>query len=233
MQQNVIVLEQDVAEKREPTHSVPKANFMDELMSLKKQSKSIGRSTLAINSANGSQDETGADPESNKNYSSFHVSSQIMSPVSGVRTVAGETEVNNTLDDQDDIDETKRGEGGHSVSLARVVPSIKNSGVTMRTSNNLNLYSRPGAVENHDLLQKRNCLLLKNNLIEHHNYVALPPLIWKHIYSWYSADWSIVRFLRRDSAQGVILGLYPLNDGNDRHETTHLDTDCEGGLATV
>ena len=139
------------------------------------------------------------------------------------------TEVENTL--EDDIDESRRGEDRDF--LARVIPSIKNSGVTMRTSNNLNLYARPGPVENHDLLQKRNCLLLKNNLIEHHNYVALPPLIWKHIYSWYSADWSIVRFLRRDSAQGVILDLYPLHDGVDRHETTHLDTDGEGALATV
>ena len=69
--------------------------------------------------------------------------------------------------------------------------------------------------------------MLKNNLIEHHNYVALPPELWKHIYAWYSADWSIVRFLRRDSAQGVILDLYPVH-GADRYETTVQDTDGEG-----
>lgn len=132
------------------------------------------------------------------------------------------------------MEETRQGEEVNEVTtLARVVPSIKNSGVTMRTSNNLNLYARPGIVENHDLLQKRNCLLLKNNLIEHHNFVALPTEIWKHIYAWYSADWSIVRFLRKDSAQGVILDLYPLN-GMDRMDTNqNLDTDGEGAQTTL
>ena len=113
-----------------------------------------------------------------------------------------------------DVDETKQGE--EAVSLTQMVPLIKNLGVTMRTSNNLNLYSRPGPIENHDLLQKRNCLLLKNNLIEHHDYVALPSEIWKHIYQWYSSDWSIVRYLRKDSAQGVILDLNPNYEQTNR-----------------
>ena len=73
--------------------------------------------------------------------------SRIKSPVSGIDTLRV-TEVENTL--EDDIDESRRGEDRDF--LARVIPSIKNSGVTMRTSNNLNLYSRPGPVENHDLL---------------------------------------------------------------------------------
>ena len=64
-----------------------------------------------------------------------------------------EAAADTTMLDELDVDETKRGE--NDISLARVVPSIKNSGVTMRTSNNLNLYSRPGPVENHDLLQNR------------------------------------------------------------------------------
>jgi len=102
----------------------------------------------------------------------------------------------------------------------------------MRTSNNLNLYARPGPIENHSLLQQRNCLQLKSNLIEHHNYVALPADIWKHIYAWYSADWSIVRFLRRDTTQGVILELYS-NQESERFETQNMDTDGEGALATV
>jgi hypothetical protein len=59
--------------------------------------------------------------------------------------------MDNTFDEENDVNETKQGEE-EAVSLARVMPSIKNSGVTMRTSNNLNLYSRPGPVENHDLL---------------------------------------------------------------------------------
>ena len=128
----------------------------------------------------------------------------------------------------DDIGEDNDG----VAPLARIVPSTKATGVTIRASNNLNLYAKPGPIENYDLLLKRNCLQLKSNLFEHHNYVALPPDIWRHIYAWYSADWSIVRFLRRDNAQGVILDLYP-HHGSERQETTHLDTDGEGASATV
>ena len=94
-------------------------------------------------------------------------------------------------------------------NVERVIPSIKNTGATMRSTNTLNLYQRPGTIENQSLLQKQNCMLLKPNLIEHHDFVALPFSIWKYIFAWYSCDWSIVRFLRKDSAQGVILDLYP------------------------
>ena len=177
-------------------------------MSLKK-SKSIGRAG---------------------NYASNNSNSMV---IDQIKSPKNNNELDNaSSDEENDMDEqAKDDENNQAVSLARVVPSIKNSGVTMRTSNNLNLYSRPGPVENHDLLQKRNCLLLKNNLIEHHNYVALPPDLWKHIYAWYSADWSIVRFLKRHSAEGVILDLYPLN-GSERQETA-LDTDGEGAQTTV
>ena len=85
-------------------------------------------------------------------------------------------------------------------TVERTIPSIKNTGATMRTSNTLNLYARPGMIENNSLLQKSNCVLLKPNLIEHHDFIALPMAIWKYIYAWYSCDWSIVRFLQKDSA---------------------------------
>ena len=68
-------------------------------------------------------------------------------------------------------------------------------------------------------------------MIEHHNFVALPTDIWRHIYAWYSADWSIVRFLRRDTAQGVMLDLYPMH-GGERYDTNNLETDGEGAAAT-
>ena len=119
------------------------------------------------------------------------------------------------------------------VAIARILPSLKASGATMRSSNTLNLYARPGPVENHHLLQKRNCMLLQPNLIEHHDYVALPADIWRHIYAWYSADWSIVRFLRKDSGVGVILDLYPFEGPEPRIETTLQDEDGEGSLATI
>ena len=109
--------------------SQPKANFMDELMSLKK-SKSIGRAG---------------------NYASTNSNSMI---IDQIKSPKNNNELDNaSSDEENDMDEqAKDDENNQAVSLARVVPSIKNSGVTMRTSNNLNLYSRPGPVENHDLL---------------------------------------------------------------------------------
>ena len=56
-------------------------------------------------------------------------------------------------------------------------------------------------------------MLLKGDLIEHHDFVALPGSIWKRLFAWYSADWSIMRMLREDSSHGVILDLYPLSLG--------------------
>lgn len=29
---------------------------------------------------------------------------------------------------------------------------------------------------------------LKDNLIEHYDFEKLHPIVWKHLYSWYSAD---------------------------------------------
>ena len=89
----------------------------------------------------------------------------------------------------------------------------------MRTSNTLNLYQRPGPIENQSLLQEKNSMLLKGDLIEHHDFVALPGSIWKRLFAWYSADWSIMRMLREDSSHGVILDLYPLSLGGVSNET--------------
>lgn len=54
---------------------------------------------------------------------------------------------------------------------------------------------------------------LKENLVEHFDFEALTPAVWRYLYSWYSADWCIVRFLKRDksNAYGAILDLYPEN----------------------
>ena len=52
---------------------------------------------------------------------------------------------------------------------------------------------------------------LKENLIEHFDYEAVTPEVWRHLYSWYSADWCIMRYVRKDFANknGVFLDLYP------------------------
>jgi hypothetical protein len=50
---------------------------------------------------------------------------------------------------------------------------------------------------------------LQNNLIEHFDYVTLVPSVWKHFYSWYSADIQIARKLKLDAQKEVFLDLYP------------------------
>jgi len=52
---------------------------------------------------------------------------------------------------------------------------------------------------------------LKDNIVEHFDFEAVSPVVWKYIYSWYSADWCIMRNLKRDKTtpNGVILDLYP------------------------
>jgi DUSP domain len=54
---------------------------------------------------------------------------------------------------------------------------------------------------------------LKENLVEHFDFEAVSPAVWKYIYSWYSADWCIMRYLKRDKMNplGAILDLYPEN----------------------
>jgi len=54
---------------------------------------------------------------------------------------------------------------------------------------------------------------LKDNLVEHFDFEAISPAIWKYLYSWYSADWCIMRLLKRDrmNPNAAILDLYPEN----------------------
>jgi len=55
---------------------------------------------------------------------------------------------------------------------------------------------------------------LKTNLIEHFDFEALIPLVWKHFYSWYSADVQIVRKFKRDlhNRKVMRLDLYPTDE---------------------
>ena len=40
---------------------------------------------------------------------------------------------------------------------------------------------------------------LRENLFEHYDFEALYSSIWMHLYSWYSADTQIARYLKVDS----------------------------------
>ena len=62
-------------------------------------------------------------------------------------------------------------------------------------------YERPGSIENQNLLETevnyRN--ELKNTIVEHFDYEVVPPTVWLHLYSWYSADVTVCRRLALDS----------------------------------
>ena len=61
------------------------------------------------------------------------------------------------------------------------------------------------------LLKDGRSMNLKDNIVEHFDFEAVSPCVWKYIYSWYSADWCIMRTLKRDkmTTNGVFLDLYP------------------------
>lgn len=52
---------------------------------------------------------------------------------------------------------------------------------------------------------------LKEDLIEHFDFIVVSTEVWKHLYSWYSSDWTVMRFLRRDKTnrKTFYLDLYP------------------------
>jgi hypothetical protein len=94
------------------------------------------------------------------------------------------------------------------------------------------LYAKPSAVENASLLIKGNSMCLKPNLMEHHDYVGLPQEVWRHITAWYSADWTIVRFLKKDRlSQDVFLDLYP-SEVSLKHEYFRKETKEDGDGAS-
>jgi len=61
----------------------------------------------------------------------------------------------------------------------------------------------------------------------HFDYEALHPVVWKHLYSWYSADIQIVRPLKKDvlNRRAMVLDLYP---SESNKSTIAVDReDCE------
>ena len=85
------------------------------------------------------------------------------------------------------------------------------------------LYEKPPRIMNLDLLDqfvpKGQRQRLKPNLIEHFDFESLYPSVWKHFYSWYSADVQIVRSLKKDvlNRHVMILELYPDTDARQFH----------------
>ena len=85
------------------------------------------------------------------------------------------------------------------------------------------LYEKPQRIINIGLLDpfiaKGQKQRLKSNLIEHFDFEALYPSVWKHLYSWYSADVQIVRSLKKDvlNRHVMILDLYPDREQQQFH----------------
>jgi len=73
------------------------------------------------------------------------------------------------------------------------------------------VYSKPGIIKNGDLLEDVKLLSLKENLMEPFDFVSVSCEVWSHLYSWYSADHTLVRFMKRDrlKRRNFILDLYP------------------------
>ena len=80
------------------------------------------------------------------------------------------------------------------------------------------LYEKPPRIININLLDqfvpKGQRQRLKPNLFEHFDFESLYPNVWKHFYSWYSADVQIVRSLKKDvlNKHVMTIDLYPDND---------------------
>jgi hypothetical protein len=70
---------------------------------------------------------------------------------------------------------------------------------------------KPNTLNFRSLLKDGRSMSLKENIIEHFDFEAVTPGVWRLLYSWYSADWCVMRLLKRDrvNAFGCVLDLYP------------------------
>jgi len=73
------------------------------------------------------------------------------------------------------------------------------------------VYESPGMITNKELLLDTKIIQLKENLIEHFDYEVVSKDVWQRLYSWFSADYCISRFLEKDNVNSkkIVLELYP------------------------
>ena len=89
----------------------------------------------------------------------------------------------------------------------------------IETSNVIeSFYSKPGPITNKDLLEEGNLAKsacgdsgkLKKNMVLHFDFVYVDKETWQHLYSWYSADYTVFKYLKKDATSDrVFLDLYP------------------------
>ena len=88
-------------------------------------------------------------------------------------------------------------------------------------------YLKPGMIENADLLKDRSVVQrgrsmnqqmsniyasLKEEVMEHFDFEAVPFEVWRYLKAWYSCDIALLRFLKRDrllNRNQLFLELYP------------------------
>lgn len=66
-------------------------------------------------------------------------------------------------------------------------------------------------IKENEMQKQENFYELRENLLEHYDYVALPKKLFKLFKTWYGVDFEIVRYLKPDPTQNnkMVLDLYP------------------------
>ena len=105
------------------------------------------------------------------------------------------------------------------------------------------LYPRPGPISNRELLKQdaifdlkslNSELELKDNLLEHHDYVGVHKKVYDILAKWYGADFEICRALRPDPFHNnkPYLELYPSKYASSLQQIANLFflTEIRNGL---
>jgi len=60
------------------------------------------------------------------------------------------------------------------------------------------MYDKPGPINNSPLIRDGRSMLLKDNLVENFDFIAVSAEVWRYLYSWYCSDWCVARLLKKD-----------------------------------
>lgn len=110
--------------------------------------------------------------------------------------------------DQNDLiyNQLRETEGDHNLNMSQSINF--NNFMLSKRFESTQLYQKPPRIDNECLLADRAMFPddldphnpsfrnLRDNLVQHYDFEALSPSIWMHLYSWYSADTQIVRYMK-------------------------------------
>eukprot|EP00347_Sterkiella_histriomuscorum_P022613 403337823 len=168
------------------------------------------------------------------NIKNFNKSSGTSSQRQQISLEVNQPNIQNRFEDEQFPNESAR------VREANFMNELINLKKITPTSINLpESYEKPGMIINKLLLRDGRSMNLKENIIEHHDFEAVSVNVWRHLYSWYSSDWCIMRYLKRDriNGQGVYLDLYPevynYHTTNNDYDDMDVDQDDENSVRTL